>query len=64
VARERLERLAAHPRAAYVATKRAVRAGALDLSEEARRHFRDDVVPAWCAPATKERVRAALAPRH
>jgi enoyl-CoA hydratase len=64
VARERLEHLAAHPRAAYVATKRALRAGALELSEEARRHFRDHIVPAWCAPATKERVRAALAPRR
>ena len=64
VGRERLERLAAHPRAAYVATKRALRAGALELTDDARRHFREHVVPAWCAPETKERVRAALAPRR
>jgi enoyl-CoA hydratase len=64
VARERLERLAAHPRAVYAATKRSLRAGALDLSAEARRWFREGVVPAWCAPATKERVRARLAPRR
>jgi enoyl-CoA hydratase len=64
VARERLDRLAAHPRAVYAATKRALRAGALDLSDEARRYFRDHLVPAWCAPATKERVQAALTPRR
>lgn len=63
-ARDRLERLAAHPHAVYAATKRALRAGALDLSEDARRYFRDHVLPAWCAPATKDRVRAALAPRR
>jgi len=64
VARERLERLAAHPLPVYAATKRALRAGALDLPEEARQYFREQVVPAWCAPETKERVRAALAPRR
>jgi enoyl-CoA hydratase len=63
-ARAWLGRLAANPRAAYEATKRTLRAGVLDLSPEQRRHFRDDVVPAWCAPETKERVRAALAPRR
>jgi enoyl-CoA hydratase/carnithine racemase len=64
LAREHLERLAAPPLAVYTATKRALRAGALDLSEESRRYFRDHVVPAWCAPETKDRVRAALAPRR
>ena len=64
VARTRLERLAAHPRAAYVATKRALRDGALVLSDADRRHFREQVVPAWCAPEVKERVRAALGPRR
>ncbi len=64
VARARLARLAAHPRAGYVATKRALRDGALALSEADRRYFHDVIVPAWCAPETKERVRAALAPRR
>ncbi len=63
VAAARLARLAAHPRPAYVATKRALRRGALDLSDEQRRYFRDVLVPAWCAPAVKENVRAALARR-
>ena len=57
-----LARLAASPHAEYVATKRALRLGALDLSDEQRRYFREHVVPAWCAPAVKERVTAALKP--
>jgi enoyl-CoA hydratase len=64
VAREHLERLAVHPRPVYAATKRTLREGALCLSDEQRRYFREHVVPAWCAPATKERVRAALEPRR
>ena len=63
-ARARLARLAALPQAVYAATKRTLRTGALDLSPEQRRYFREHVVPAWCAPETKERVRAALAPRR
>jgi len=64
VARGRLDRLAAHPRAAYAAAKHALRDGTLDLSEADRRHLRERVVPAWCAPEVKERVRAALKPRR
>jgi len=60
VARSRLDRLATHPRAAYVAAKQALRDGTLDLSEADRRHLREHIVPAWCAPEAKERVRAAL----
>jgi enoyl-CoA hydratase/carnithine racemase len=59
-AREHLERLAAHPRDVYAATKRALRGTALELSADERRRFRDELVPAWCAPAVKERVRAVL----
>jgi len=59
-ARAHLATLAAHPRAVYTATKRALRAGALALSDEQRRHFSDVVVPAWCAPEVKARVLAAL----
>jgi enoyl-CoA hydratase/carnithine racemase len=60
---EALARLAASPRQAYVANKRALRRGALDLSEADRRHFADNVVPAWCAPDSKERLLRALKPR-
>jgi len=63
-ARAHLERLATHPRETYTATKRALRAGTLDLDEAALRRFRTELVPAWCAPAVKERVRAALARRR
>jgi enoyl-CoA hydratase/carnithine racemase len=62
-ARERLAAHAAHPATVYAATKRALRAGKLDLSDDARRDFRDRIVPAWAAPETKERVRARLARR-
>lgn len=63
-ARTRLAALAAHPRAAYVATKRALRGGALELSAAERRHHREHVVPAWCAPEVKARVVAALGGRR
>jgi len=62
-ARAALERLAASPRAEYVATKQALRRGLLDLSEEQRRYFREHIVPAWCAPAVKARVGAVLSRR-
>jgi enoyl-CoA hydratase/carnithine racemase len=60
VARARLATLAGHAPGVYAATKRTLRAGALDLSEAARRHFRDAVVPAWCGAETKARIRAVL----
>ena len=63
-ARAWVERLAAHPPAVYAATKRTLRAGTLDLSDAQRRSFREQLVPAWCAPETKERVRAALERRR
>jgi enoyl-CoA hydratase/carnithine racemase len=62
VARARLQQLAAHPRDAYAATKRALRGAApSDLAG-------DDVLDAWmreCAPiwagdAVKQRVMAVL----
>jgi enoyl-CoA hydratase/carnithine racemase len=60
VARGRLTALAAHPRAAYVETKRTLRGNALHLSAAEERLFRDQVIPAWSGPATKERVLAVL----
>ncbi len=50
----------AHARRVYAATKHALRRGALDLSAEERRYFRDTVVPAWCSAETKARIRAVL----
>jgi enoyl-CoA hydratase/carnithine racemase len=64
VARERLATLGGHSRRVYAATKRALRRGALDLDPEARRYFRETVVPAWCASETKDRIRALLARRR
>lgn len=55
--------LAAHPAPIYAASKRTLRAGALALEAHERSYFRDAVLPRWCAPAVKERVRAALEPR-
>lgn len=59
-ARTHLAALAAHSPRTYAATKRTLRAGALDLSDDTRRYFRDTVVPAWCGPETKARIRAVL----
>lgn len=61
VARTRLERLAAHPRAGYVATKLALRGGALALTPAQDRAFHDELVPSWVAPDAKERMRAVFA---
>lgn len=61
-ARTRLERLAGHPRAAYVATKRGIR-GSLALTPDEQRAFDDELVPSWVAPDAKERMRAALGGR-
>jgi enoyl-CoA hydratase len=64
VALRRLEAMARHPRDAYGAAKRALRAGVMELPASARRWFRDELVPAWVTPAVKERVAAVLAPRR
>lgn len=58
-----LARLAAVPRPTYVATKRALRHGVLALDDAQRRAFAEQIVPAWCAPETKQRLAAALRPR-
>jgi enoyl-CoA hydratase/carnithine racemase len=63
-ARERLAALAAHAPRVYAATKQTLRGGALELSDGERRRFHDTVVPAWCAPETKARIRAVLERRR
>jgi len=59
-AREKLEALAAHPRAAYASTKRALRSGVTELTAEDRRRFLEDEVPLWSGEELRGRVRAAL----
>lgn len=60
VARARLAALAAHPAATYAATKRALRGARLPISPEDEQHFRNELVPAWCAPEVKQRVLSIL----
>jgi enoyl-CoA hydratase/carnithine racemase len=55
-----VERLAAHPRAAYASAKRALREESVRVTPETMRWFREELVPAWVAPDVKERVRAIL----
>jgi enoyl-CoA hydratase/carnithine racemase len=58
-ARARLEKLAASPRAAFTATKRAAR-GRLEVSPEVQKRFVEEVVPTWAAPELKARLSARL----
>ena len=55
-----LARLAGVPATTFRATKRTLREGVLALDEVQRRYFETQVVPAWCAPETKERITARL----
>jgi enoyl-CoA hydratase/carnithine racemase len=59
-ARTYAERIAASPRAAYVAAKAAIRAGALDTGPEEDAHFREAVLPAWLTPELKAKLAALL----
>lgn len=58
-ARAMLEKLAAHPREIYAATKEAMR-GKLEVPEEARRTFVEQTIPWWASPELKERLRSVL----
>jgi len=62
-ARAWLEVAASHPADVYAATKRSLRAGALDLSPADRRYFESIVLPRWTSPAVRESARAALEKR-
>jgi enoyl-CoA hydratase len=63
-ARERLALLAAHPQAAYAATKTTLRSALVASSDAHTRRLHDEIVPAWCAPAVRERLAAAVRPRR
>ena len=55
-ARERLANLARHPAEIYAATKAELRAGVLVEDPALRRAFIDEALPAWTAPALKQRL--------
>jgi enoyl-CoA hydratase len=59
-ARAYAERVAEAPRDAYVAAKRALRDGLLDVSVEEARHFEEIVIPEWCSPTLRAKLAAAL----
>jgi enoyl-CoA hydratase len=59
-ARAYAERVAAAPRAAYVAAKQLLRDGVLDVGPDEERQFREAVLPAWVTPELKARLAAVL----
>jgi enoyl-CoA hydratase/carnithine racemase len=54
------ERFASSPRDAYLAAKRALRAGALDVTGDERRRYLDEVLPTWTSGDLKSRIEAKL----
>jgi enoyl-CoA hydratase/carnithine racemase len=60
-ARAYAERVAALPAAAYVAAKKALRDGVLDVDAGEERHFREAILPGWVTPELKARLAAVLA---
>jgi enoyl-CoA hydratase/carnithine racemase len=59
-ARAMAERLASAPREAYLAAKRALRSGALDVTEREVRQYVEEVLPAWSSGELKSRIEAKL----
>lgn len=60
VALARLEALSRHPREAYARAKRALRGGALAISEADQRAFEAEVLPRWCSEETRQAARRLL----
>lgn len=56
---EWLSERAALPQEAYAATKRSLRAPRIEISEEEKRRFREDVIPSWADPERLQRLLAA-----
>jgi enoyl-CoA hydratase len=56
-ARERLERLASHPREGYALTKRELRARAIAIDEADRKRFLEDAARAWDPEAIRARLK-------
>lgn len=63
VAGVRLAELARHPRDAYAAAKRAIRAGVLDADSAQRRAAREALLPVWTRPDLKARILGFLGGR-
>jgi enoyl-CoA hydratase len=59
-ATERLNKLAKHPADAYAATKRDLRQGVMDASEEDQKRFIEEVLPFWTSPDLKAKIRSIL----
>ncbi len=59
-ARAHLQRLASYPRESYARNKEAMRAGVMDVNDADARRFREEVVPLWSSPETKQRLLALL----
>lgn len=63
-ARVKLAALSAHPRAAYVATKRDLRGPLVTRDTEAERRFTEEVLPVWTSDELKARIRSFLGGRR
>ena len=61
--RAQLARLAQHPVETFRETKRVLRGATLPVTAERLRWFHDELVPKWCAPEVKARIRARLEKR-
>jgi Delta3-Delta2-enoyl-CoA isomerase len=59
-ARAMAERLASSPRDAYLAAKRALRGGALDVTDGELRQYLEEVLPTWTSTDLKARLEARL----
>lgn len=59
-ARAMAETFASSPRDAYLAAKRALRSGALDVTGDERRQYLDEVLPTWTSGELKARIEAKL----
>jgi enoyl-CoA hydratase/carnithine racemase len=56
----RLGKLSRHPSGAYAATKRDLRQGIMETTEEEQRQFDEQVVPFWTSPELKAKISALL----
>lgn len=59
-ARAMAERLASSPPDAYARAKHALRSGALDVTDEERRQYLNEVLPTWSSGDLKSRIEAKL----
>jgi len=59
-ARAIAEKLASSPRDAYLAAKRALRGGALDVTDGELRQYLEEVLPTWTSGDLKARIEARL----